>query len=178
MERVNKAGTKFDFEKIKWFNQQYIKDSSREDLARSLVADLKDNHSIICDISKAIQIVELLRERITFPHELASKALILFNEPSTYDEKVVNKKWNKDTAEALLLFANVLEEEENITADGAKTLFWTTLEGAGYKPGQFMQMLRLSLTGESSGPDLMTMIEILSPSESAKRIKKMIEMLS
>ena len=178
MERINKAGTKFDFEKIKWFNQQYIKDSNTNDLATSVVNDLKERYSINCDLPKALQIVDLLRERITFPQELASKARILFDAPSSYDEKTVSKKWNLETGEALLLFADALTEAEDVTAEGTKTLFWTTLESAGFKPGQFMQMLRVSLTGESSGPDLMTMIAILGPSEAVKRIKKMIELLS
>ena len=77
-----------------------------------------------------------------------------------------------------MLFIEQLASQENITAEEAKTLFWETLETAGYKPGQFMQTLRLTLTGEGSGPDLMTIIEILGAQNAADRIKSSIRALS
>ena len=178
MERVNKAGTKFDFEKAKWFNQQYVKERDPKFLAQILIKDLNNHYSIECNENQALQIVELLKERITYPNELAEKSLVLFKPTTDYDEKVVNKKWNEETPKVLGLFVEALAGNEKIDAEGAKSLFWETLEKAGYKPGQFMQMLRVSLTGEGSGPDLMTMIEILGPTETANRIKKAIELLS
>jgi len=178
MERVNKAGTKFDFEKIKWFNQQYIKELDELQLAKELMLNLKDLHSIDCEEAKALQIVQLLKERITFPHELISKGLFLFNVHETYDEKAIGKKWNEDTPKALSIFTEKLDNTASINAEEAKTLFWGSLEHAGYKPGQFMQMLRVSLTGESSGPDLMAIVEILGPIETSSRIKTAIKLFS
>lgn len=178
IDRVNKAGTKFDFEKAKWFNQQYIKEHDAKYLADILIDDLNNTHSIQCDEQKAIQIVELLRERITYPNELAEKGLILFRPPEKYDEKVVSKKWNDETLKAFNLFIEKIHDLDFISAASAKSLFWETLERAGYNPGQFMQMLRVSLTGDGSGPDLMTIIEILGPKETSVRIKRMIKVLS
>ena len=178
IERVNKAGTKFDFEKAKWFNQQYLKGQDEGELAEGLITSLKNEHSVSCEKEAALKIVQLLKERVTYPHELVSKGLILFNPPTAFDEKAVSKKWNEETPKALTFFAEKLAELNAISAEQAKSLYWESLEGEGYKPGQFMQMLRVSLTGESSGPDLMAMIEILGPSETSNRINRAINLLS
>ena len=175
--RINKAGTKFDFEKAKWFNQQYVKSTDSTVFADDLIKDFKDNHQIDCSQDTAIQIIDLLKERVTFPTEFADAGLVIFRAPTSFDEKTVRKKWNEDTPKALMLFVDQLASKQNIKAEDAKTLFWETLETAGYKPGQFMQTLRLTLTGEGSGPDLMTIIEILGAQNAADRIKSSIHAL-
>ncbi|WP_420576124.1 glutamate--tRNA ligase [Ekhidna sp.] len=177
-DRINKAGTKFDFDKAKWFNQQYIKSTDSNVFAADLVKAFEAQHGIECPSEQAIQIIDLLKERVTFPSEFVEKGLIIFNPPSEYDEKVLKKKWNEDTPKVLALFADKLADQENISSESAKDLFWNTLEAEGYKPGQFMQTLRLALTGEGSGPDLMTIIEILGGEKAAKRIKSSIDTLS
>ena len=178
IEKVNKAGTKFDFEKAKWFNQQYLKTYNTKLLAENLIEALDIEHGIKCNQSKGIQIVNLLRERVTFPNEMIDKSLVLFNSPSSFDEKTVRKKFNEETQKALLLFASTISDLSAVSAEEAKSLFWSTLESKGYKPGQHMQMLRVSLTGDASGPDLMTMIEILGPEEVSNRIKNSLDLLS
>ncbi|GAB4232120.1 MAG: glutamate--tRNA ligase [Ekhidna sp.] len=178
MERVNKGGTKFDYDKAKWFNQQYVKNKSATYFARELVAFLESNHNVHCTAEKAEQIIELLKERVTFPKEFFDNSLILFKPPVEYDQKVIEKRWNEDTAKALSLFVEKLESIESLKADTAKELFWSTLEAGGYKPGQHMQILRVCLTGEGSGPDLMQMIEIMGPEETSDRIKKAIDLFN
>lgn len=177
-ERINKAGTKFDFDKAKWFNQQYIKQTSSNLFVTELIQQLQEIHSINCSTDKALQIIDLLRERVTFPNEFVQESIILFKPTEAFDQNLINKKWNEDTSKGLSLFSEVLATKESITSEEAKSLFWEVLEKAGYKPGQFMQMLRVSLTGQGSGPDLMTMIEILGPKETSERIKSCIESLS
>ncbi len=177
-QRINKAGTKFDFEKAKWFNQQYIKSADSRQFTDQLIKNFEEKHSIACSETKAIQIIDLLKERVTFPNEFVDAGLIIFQAPTSFDEKTVRKKWNEETPKALTLFADKLLSQENVEAESAKTLFWETLENAGYKPGQFMQALRVSLTGEGSGPDLMTLIEILGAQTAANRIKSSIDALS
>lgn len=177
IEKVNKAGTKFDFEKAKWFNQQYIKSTPSVDFAEALASELAASNNHDCSIEKATKIVDLLKERVEFPTAFLAESLFLFEVPTEYDEKTVRKKWNDNAAEALTLFAGQLEKEEKISAEEIKTLFWSTLENEGLKPGQFMQPLRLSLTGQGSGPDLMSIIEIMGTKEASKRITYSIEQL-
>lgn len=177
MERVNKAGTKFDFDKAKWFNQQYIKQTESKVFAASLVRELR-KEGIECNEKKATQIIDLLKERVTYSSEFLEASQIIFNAPNTFDDKVVAKKWNNETPIALSLYAEKLVSENPKEPNQAKELFWNSLETAGYKPGQFMQTLRLALTGEGSGPDLMSMITIIGAQQSAERIKSSIDLLS
>lgn len=177
IERINKAGTKFDFDKIKWFNQEYIKSTDSKFFAIKLITELKELEIVVSE-PIAIAIIDLLKSRVTFPNEFLENSLIFFNDPKEYDEKTVNKKWNESTPVALNLFADQLDAKQEISEEEAKTLFWETLESNGFKPGQFMQTLRLSLTGEGSGPDLMTIIQIMGPKSAAKRIKHSISVLS
>ena len=177
LERVNKAGTKFDFDKAKWYNQQYIKSSPIEAFTSNLITELK-KLGIECSEETAEKIIELLKERVTYPQDFISSSLILFQNPESYDESVVRKKWDSDAPVVLKQFADLLEKNNVIDASSAKDLFWNTLETKGYKPGKFMQPLRLALTGQGSGPDLMSMIEIMGGAKAAERINYSIDLLS
>lgn len=177
IERVNKAGTKFDIEKVRWFNQQYIKSTESKIFAKNLVSDLSNKYQLDITEELGIKLVELLNERITHTYEFLSLSADLFVDPVSFDEKVQSKKWGDDTGDVLELFSKKLEEARSITAEEAKELFWSTLEKNGYKPGQFMQTLRLALTGQGSGPDLMGIIEILGAEKSAQRINNSIKLL-
>ena len=175
--RINKAGTKFDFDKAKWFNEQYVRSTDAEYFVEDLIAAFNE-HNISCSSEKALQIINLLKERVTFPREFCDKGLVIFNDPEQFDEKVTRKKWNEDASNALSTYADALHDKNEITADSAKELFWGTLESQGHNPGQFMQTLRLVLTGEGSGPDLMTLIQILGPEKASERIKSSIGLLN
>ncbi len=175
--RINKAGTKFDFNKAKWFNQQYIKATASDYFVDDLQKAFK-KYDIACSSQKAVKIIDLFKERVTLPHEFIEKGLIFFQEPEKFDEKIIKKKWNSEGSQALLLFAEALENDKIKSAEETKDLFCKTLEAAGYKPNQYMQLLRLTLTGESSGPDLMDLILILGMEKAAKRIKTSIDVLN
>lgn len=177
IQRINKAGTKFDFDKAKWYNQQYVKSTPSSGFSKLLVEDLKRGHDIECDLEKAEKIVDLLKERVTYPSEFAENSTILFQPPKSYDEKVKAKKWSDEVSSVLKLFTAELAQLATGSDEEVKSLFWETLEAKDHKPGQYMQLLRLTLTGQGSGPDLMKMIEIMGPKESAKRINYSIELL-
>ncbi|WP_421763315.1 glutamate--tRNA ligase [Ekhidna sp.] len=177
-KRINKAGTKFDFEKAKWFNQQYIKLTDSKAFVKEVVTGFEEQHGISCSQEKALQVIDLLKERVTFPYEFVENGMVIFKAPETYDEKVFRKKWSEEAAKALTLFSNKLKSEKNVSAESVKSLFWETLESNGYKPGQFMQTLRLALTGEGSGPDLMTIIEIIGAENASERINSSITALN
>ncbi|REE05839.1 glutamate--tRNA ligase [Marinoscillum furvescens] len=177
IEKVNKAGTKFDVEKAKWFNQQYLKSTDPNQLAETVKNDLHAKYQIECSETTALAIVDLLKERVTFPHEMAPNALYLFYAPEEYDEKVVRKKWNEEAEKAVTLYANALEHQDEISPEGAKDLFFTTMEANDIKAGKNMQALRMVVTGEGSGPDLMAIISLMGGKAVAERIKYSIDQL-
>ncbi len=176
LEKVNKAGTKFDIDKIRWFNEQYIKATDSAALAQEFVKNL-ESKDIFCENEKAIAIVELLKERITFVNELTDQSKIFFEEPTVFDEKTVRKKLTQEAARGLMIFSEALKDREDLSADEIRELYSSTLGEANINPGKVMQILRVNLSGESSGPDLMGIIRILTPKEASKRILHSLDQL-
>jgi len=169
IERIGKAGTKFDIHKAQWFNQQYLRSKTDEELALYLFESLK-KEGIECADDKARKVISIMKERATFPNDLWEQGKFLFRAPATFDEQVVNKKWNEDAVKVLNTFRDAIKEIDFFTADIAKSTLEKVTAGLGIKTGSVMQAVRVSLTGAASGPDLMMTMEILGKEEVINRI--------
>lgn len=178
LDRIQKGGAKFDIQKAQWFNQQYLKALPDEDLGALLSAQLKAA-GIKTSPSRATQIAANMKERITYTHDLLSQARYFHEAPTHYDEKVVKKKWKADATAALSAFANALKTQEaTLVANEVKETLSQTLENEGIGLGKVMPCLRVSLTGQGGGPDLMQIMEILGKEEVILRIEKAVESLA
>ena len=172
LDRINKGGAQFDIEKARWFNQQYIKNKSDQALAEYLQDELK-RAGVDSSAKKAEAVSALMKERITFPSELWTSARYFYQAPEHYDEKTVNKKWTEEAATALSVFANALSDtNESLSAEDAKAVLTRVLEQQNVKIGKVMPTLRLALTGEGGGPDLMQIIAVLGRNEVVNRIRQ------
>ena len=175
LNRVNKSGAKFDPEKNKWFNHQYLQVVSNQQLANSFRVDLEKRHFDKLSVTdeKLTKIVGLVKERANFVTDLWNLADYFFVAPTSYDEKVT-KKWNEETKETLTKVAEQLNSYADFTSqtieDNLKE--WMTANEIGM--GKVMQPLRLSLVGELKGPHLFDIIEMLGKEETTKRIKNAI----
>ena len=169
LERIGKSGAKFDIEKAKWFNQHYIRKQSDEALAKELRSHMEAN-SHPCGHEKALMIVAIMKDRITFASDLWENGSFFFLPPSIYDEKVVEKKWTQEATAILDLFKNELRDIDPFEADPLKEKLHDLLEKHSFKIGAFMPTLRLSLTGQGSGPDLFAIMETLGHQETVNRI--------
>lgn len=176
LEKVNKAGTKFDVEKIKWFNQQYLKNADVNQLAENFLLGIKAQGAD-CSLEHAQIIVNLFKERVTFPQEMIPASLFLFEAPNQFDEKVIQKKLNEQAIRGLNLFSDALLEQETITGEEAKLLYSDTLNGAEINPGAVMQVLRVVISGQPGGPDLMEIISLMGPKRTAERIHSSLDKL-
>ena len=173
LERINKSGAKFDIEKAKWFNQQYLKNKSNTDLAQML----KEEANIDADMELLSAIAGSMKERITFVSDILDSGDFFFSAPTTYDEKTVNKKWTAEAVQKLTEFANEIAKHEKVSPEEAKEKFVAVLATDDTPLGKIMPALRLALTGAGGGPDLMEIISILGTAETANRINKAIEAL-
>ncbi|MFC0186138.1 glutamyl-tRNA synthetase [Pseudarcicella hirudinis] len=169
LERISKSGAKFDINKAKWFNQQYLKLQSDEELAKQYLSDV--------ELEKAVKIVHLFKERVTFPQEIVQEAQFLFNAPENYDEAIVSSKWNDDAKKGIVAFKEALPALDNFVAEEIKHLLSAELEKAGIKMGKIMQMLRVAITGVGAGPDLMLSMEIMGKTEVLARLEKAVSTL-
>jgi glutamyl-tRNA synthetase len=174
LERINKAGAKFDINKATWFNQQHIRKLSLPALANNLT-ELTSQNNIDCSEEKALAIVELLQERIDLIPELLSKGQYFFSAPTTYVDKVVRKKWKEAAKKVFIAFSEILNKKDELTADGFKSSFESSLAQCDTQVGMVMQILRVAVTGEAGGPDLMQIMEILGTKEVNDRIRSAIK---
>lgn len=169
LERIGKAGAKFDIQKAKWYNQQYLRAKTDEELARYLLHDLKEL-GIVCDKEKAASIANALRERITFPCDMIELGRFFFIAPETFDEKIAAKKWNDEAVAVISSLKDEIAIIENLTAEAAASILEQVTMRLAIPQGKIMQALRMALTGGASGPDLMITMAILGNHEVSTRL--------
>ena len=176
IDRIGKGGAKFDINKAKWFNQQYLKIKSTHELAGYLNASLT-REGVEFPGDKAGQVADIMRDRITFPDDIWLKGQFFLKQPAEYNEKVVREKWTRENVQVLSDYAGALTKLETVSEEKAKGTLEVVLELNKVAIGKVMQALRVALTGEGGGPDLMRIISILGPSECSNRLRTAIEIL-
>jgi glutamyl-tRNA synthetase len=169
IERIGKAGTKFDIHKAQWYNQQYLRAKSEEELSEFLLASLAAEN-ISCSKEKAFKICAIMKERATFPQDFWLQGKFFFLAPTAFDESVTAKKWNDDAVKVLSAFSEEVTKLTDFTAEMAKSTLEKVTASLGIGTGKILQALRVSITGGASGPDLMKTMEIIGQKEVTNRI--------
>lgn len=177
IERIGKSGTKFDINKAKWYNEQYLRAKSDEELAVYLLADL-EKEGISLSTDKAAKIVHIMKERATFPADLWKEGKFMVNAPTEFDEGVASKKWNNEAVTVLGAYREKLNSfSGEFTSESAKSILEEAADEHEIKLGKVMQAVRLAVTGVGAGPDLMAVFSIIGKEELAKRIGFALETL-
>ncbi|TAH18054.1 MAG: glutamate--tRNA ligase [Cytophagales bacterium] len=170
IEKIGKSGAKFDINKAKWFNHQYLKAKPNEELATYLLEEAK-KQQVSLSKEKAEKVVAILKERITFVKDFLTEGKYLFEAPQTFDEQIAGKKWNQPLVDVLNAYKSALQNHEGaFDAHTAKDLLNKTTDSLGIKFGSVMQGVRLAITGSGTGADLMETIAYLGTEEVGKRI--------
>jgi len=170
LERVGKAGSKFDLEKAKWFNHQYLLNKTSTELLSFFKPVLTENNISNCD-EYILKVIDLVKERVIFPKELWSQSSFFFKAPELFDEKSVKDKWKENSAELMEQFIPVIEATEAFDAASIKEKVSVLINEKQWGMGQVMNALRICLVGASAGPDLFTIIEMLGKEETVRRIR-------
>jgi len=175
LNRVHKAGAKFDPEKNKWFNHQYLVSQHDEDLAKAF-SPILESKGVTIEMSKLIKIVSLIKERAHFVTEFWDLSDFFFVAPTAYDAKGT-KNWKEETPALMQELISVVEEITDFTSAKIETIVkdWMTKNEIGM--GKVMQPFRLSLVGALKGPHLFDIVEIIGKDQTIKRIQKAIEIL-
>jgi len=172
--RIHKAGAKFDPEKNKWFNHQYLQKQSNESLAENFKGIL-DKKGVTINID-LIKVVSLIKERAHFVNEFWDLADFFFEAPTSYDEKAA-KNWKEETPGLMQQVISELDKIKDFTSAIIESTLkeWMTANEIGM--GKIMQPLRLSLVGTLKGPHLFDIIELIGKEETKNRIEKAIATL-
>lgn len=169
IEKVNKAGARFDFDKTKWFNQQYIKNRSNKELV-SLIKPYLDAKNYHRDEKYLEKFCELIKDRAVYLSDFAELGYYFFEPIKQYDDAAIKKKWKnerKDLFENLILFLNNISTFETKEIEVSVKEFIT--ENA-IGMGDVGPILRIALAGNMSGPPVFEMMELLGKEEVKNRL--------
>jgi glutamyl-tRNA synthetase len=171
LDRVGKAGAKFDFDKTKWFNQQYLRSKSGEEIANLVKPFLPSNtHNL--DLSK---ISDLMKERATFVGDIAKESEFFFEAPVEYDQKTLRKKWKESTPEIITELIDVLNNLDVFDSPNIERSFKEFLEKKELGLGAVLPNFRLAVTGLGMGPSMFEICALLGKKEVIVRLKSALE---
>lgn len=181
LERVGKAGSVFNIEKLNWLEKQYIKNRPAGEIVGRirplLEAELEKRESLmdserITSSAYLSEVVELMRERVGFEHEFVTFSSYFFFEPEAYEPAAVAKRWTPDTNDLLAEFLPVLEALDSFDADAIEAALKEFVAPKGLKPATLIHPLRIVTSGVSFGPSLYHMLEALGRETVVRRISK------
>ena len=167
MQGIQKAGARFDIEKLRWFNQQYLQGLSDESLAQQCIAFSPELQSqIAVRVGAAIS---LAKERLVVPQDLYNEHRYFFEAPSEYDQKAASKQWKEDSSNLLTEFLTHCEKT-SYTEEELEACLKAFSEASEIGVGKVMAPLRLALVGSLKGPSVYALVHFLGKEEVAKRV--------
>ena len=176
LRHCSKSGAKFDYEKAKWFNHQYIQMKDNKEIA-ALFMPILEAHGVKAEPAYVEKVVGMMKDRVSFIKDLWQTTSFFFVAPTEYDEKTRKKRWKEDSAAQLTEFIEVLREHEPFDIESTENAAKAWIESKGYHLGNIMNAARLALVGEGKGPHIFDITEALGKEESIRRIQRAIEVL-
>lgn len=177
LEKVGKSGSRFDPEKAKWFNAQYLKTKSDEYLA-SEYQKILVSKGINADNKMVEKVCSLIKERATFVTDFWNLSSYFFVAPISYDEKVVAKFWKTDNQNHIKNVRDILVKMPNYNSIEAEEIVHNWIKSNELPMGQVMNTLRLVLVGASMGPGIFDIIDVIGKQEAIDRIDNALKSLS
>ena len=171
IERISKSGAKFDLEKAKWFNHQYLINKTDAELAEAFNVILIEN-GIHSNMEYITRICGLMKERVHFVSEFWNQANFFFKAPESYDQDVIKKKWKAETPLLLEDLAQFLEGLESFDEASLETSVKAYMEEKQIGMGQIMNGWRLVIVGSNAGPAMFQIASIIGKDETISRIRK------
>ena len=181
LERVSKSGAKFDYEKGKWFNHQYLQLRSNEELAEQFLPILSSHLSPLTSnlsLETVAKVIGLTKDRVNFVSELWEQVNFFFVAPTEYDEKSLKKRWKEDSPKHMTEMLTLLEAHEDWSAEGLDNLIMPWIAEKEYGVGIVMNAFRICLVGAARGPHIWNITDVLGKEETLSRVRTALEKLS
>ena len=175
MDRVHSAGAKFDYEKAKWFNHEWIKRS--ESLAPKVEQLLNDAGIIVNDHIKLENILELVKERCHLLPDFVQQTGFFFQAPQTIDLDAVRPKWNEEKKIFFLDYCDLISGAVEWNATALEETFKKLATEKNIKAGELQLPFRVMLVGGKFGPPVFQIAEILGKEETIERVSSFTELL-
>ncbi|SDT51446.1 glutamyl-tRNA synthetase [Mucilaginibacter mallensis] len=172
IERVNKGGAKFDFEKAKWFNAEWIKRTSAESLKDKVKAVLEDKGVAVNDDNYLLKIIDVIKERCTLLADFYQQSAYFFEVPREYDINSVKPKWSDAKTDFFNVLMSRYADVQMWESADLENLFKALMEEKGLKAGDVMLPFRIMLVGGKFGPHVFDIAALLGKNETINRIEQ------
>lgn len=172
IERVHSGGAKFDYEKAKWFNHEWIKRSTVDSLLSTVIDLLLEKGITGIDDAVLRSVIALVKDRCTLLTDFYDQSYFFFIAPEKWDVDAVKPKWNEEKKNFFLAYAENLSAIDNWQLTTLEETFKALAAEKNIKPGELQLPLRIILVGGKFGPPVFNIAELLGKEETISRIKK------
>jgi glutamyl-tRNA synthetase len=176
IERIHKGGAKFDFEKAKWFNQEWIKKSENKKLLPYVVA-LLSSANVTPAENEVIDIISMVKERCQLLNDFLPQMLYFFQDPAIIDTEAIRAKWDENKSSFFAAWSVLLEALPEWNAIEIENSFKTHAAAAGIKPGELQLPFRIMLVGGKFGPPVFEIAAKIGKATTLRRISHVLKML-
>ncbi|MDE7396606.1 MAG: glutamate--tRNA ligase, partial [Muribaculum sp.] len=176
LRHCSRAGARFDYEKGRWFNHEYLMKMDDSQLAALFRPVLERNGINPADFTDEYiaRAVGMVKSRIHFVDELWAQGGFFFKAPETYSPKDVKKRWNEQMPEILTELIGVIEGIDDMSSQNAEHIVLDWIASKGYHLGNVMNAFRLAVVGECRGPHMFDITELIPKEEVIARLRKAI----
>jgi glutamyl-tRNA synthetase len=171
LERVGKSGSKFDLEKAKWFNHQYLIKEDDNVLAELLMPIAIEN-GVLVEKEQLSTAIALVKERATFVKDLWDQLDFFFKRPEQYDAKAVKKRWKANSYDLMIELKQLLSNVEDFSSENTEKIVKEWIEKNEFGMGAIMNSFRLLIVGALKGPHLFDIIELIGQEETLARLEQ------
>ena len=175
IDRVNKGGAKFDFEKARWFNSEWIKRSEAGSLMPDVKKILADKGVLVKDEELLLKVIDLVKERCVLMPDFYHQLSYFFEQPKEYDQAAVKPKWTDAKTEFYHAFIALINNTETWEPHDLEASFKALAEEKGIKAGELMLPFRIMLVGGKFGPHVFDIAVLLDRAETISRIEKALD---
>ena len=173
----SKSGARFAFEKGRWFNHEYLMNTSGEKLAEMFAPYMKQNGVNPAEFRTdyTARALDLVKGRAELLPDLWTQADFFFKAPESYAEKDVRKRWKEDTPQIMEQLIGVLESLEDFSSAAAEPVVLGWITDNGYHMGNVMNAFRLAVVGRCTGPHMFDITELIGRPETIRRLRRAID---
>ncbi len=172
MDRVHKGGAKFDFEKAKWYNHEWIKKLPVHRYGAEVKAFLEEKGITPSDDTYFYKVLDLVKDRCTLLSDFVEQSAYFFRAPATWDSEAVKPKWNDAKNDFFIALLEKINTAETFDSASLETSFKALATEMNIKPGELQLPMRIMLVGGKFGPAVFEIASMIGAAETVSRIKK------
>ena len=176
LERVIKSGAKFNPEKAKWFNQQYMKAKPAAELALLYQAVLQQG-GLSFPNDYVARVCGFIKERASLINEFWDLSSYFFVAPNRYDEKAKQKHWKEGTPALMRQLHKLMDEIVPFEKELVEQLVCQWINDNNFNTGAVMNAFRLCIVGDSKGPGMFEIVSLIGKEETLRRLEKAMKVL-